>query len=106
MKMISIARDFSDTPAGRTKGAFTGEAFRESLLMPALREHEKVVVDLSDVVGFGSSFLEEAFGGLIRQGFTLKDLESRLVVQGGLEVYVQRIWQYIRDEAKRLKRVV
>lgn len=104
MKMISVARDFTDTPGGRSKGEYTGLVFRENFLMPALREHDQVVVDLSDVVGFGSSFLEEAFGGLVRAGYSLNDLRKRLVVQGGVPLHVQRIWQYINDEAVRLGR--
>lgn len=105
MKMISIARDFTDTPGGRSKGDFTGVMFREQLLMPALKEHDKVVVDLSGVVGFGSSFLEESFGGLIRAGYTLADLRQRLEVRGGLAVHVSRVWKYIQEEASRLGRV-
>lgn len=104
MKMISIARDFTDTPGGRNKGDYTGLVFRENFLLPALKEHDQVVVDLSDVVGFGSSFLEEAFGGLVRAGYSLNVLRQKLVVKGGLPAHVQRIWKYITDEAVRLGR--
>ncbi|MCL6262758.1 STAS-like domain-containing protein [Craterilacuibacter sp. RT1T] len=105
MKIIYIARDFTDTPGGREKGAFTGVMFRENLLIPALRDHSKVIVDLSDVIGFGSSFLEESFGGLIRAGFSLKDLKNKLVIQGGLPVESNRIWEYIQNEANRLGKI-
>ena len=70
---ISIANDFSPVPAGRTRkdGPKSGEAFRDDFLTPALQRAEKegeiVEVSLDGVEGLGSSFLEEAFGGLIRK---------------------------------------
>ncbi|MBX9348761.1 STAS-like domain-containing protein [Chromobacterium vaccinii] len=100
MKMISIAKDFTDTPAGRF-GDYSGSKFRDSLLIPALQDNDTVIVDLSDVIGFGSSFLEEAFGGLIRGGFTEDELKKSLKITGGLSVYASRIWQYISDAERR-----
>lgn len=66
---ISIARDFSLYPFGRypKDGRYSGERFREEFLWPALQRAEQVVVDLDGVRGgYGSSFLEEVFGGLVR----------------------------------------
>lgn len=65
---IIIARDFSRTPGPRyiRQGPFSGEKFRESLLVPALNSARIVFVDLDGTSGFGSSFLDEAFGGLVR----------------------------------------
>lgn len=69
MKIIAIANDFSRFPAGRFRedGKASGEAFREDLLAPALRDVQRVAVVFDGVAGFGSSFLEEAFGGLVRK---------------------------------------
>lgn len=74
-KLISVSEDFSRTPAGRfpDDGAYCGENFREHLLAPALREHDIVEVILDGTRGYGSSFLEEAFGGLIRKGYLQKN---------------------------------
>jgi len=60
--------DFCKYPGGRyaKDGKYSGEDFRENYLKPAFEKAELVVVDLSGVPGFGSSFLEEAFGGLVR----------------------------------------
>lgn len=72
-KRTSIARNFSKYPAGRYKadGRFSGERCRRELLVPALRGTDVVVVDLNGTLGYGSSFLEEAFGGLVREeGFS------------------------------------
>lgn len=80
MKTISIDTDFSPFPAGRYRndGPNSGERFRDDLLAPALRMEETQVL-LDGAVGFGSSFLEEAFGGLVRVArFTHSDLASRL----------------------------
>ena len=68
MKTISIADDFSRFPAGRFRedGEASGAAFRDLLAAP-LQNAENVEVVFDGVAGFGSSFLEEAFGGLVRE---------------------------------------
>lgn len=97
---ISVAKQFSVTPAGRyrTDGPFPGEAFRDDFLVPALKGGSgQVIVDLDGTAGYGSSFLEEAFGGLIRLGFELQALRDRLSVKSSYPSYVQRVWSYIQD---------
>src|SRR5262245_24725002 len=66
---INIAKDYSRYPAGRfrTDGPYSGERFREDVLVPALQRTNIVQVELDGTAGYGSSFLEEAFGGLVRQ---------------------------------------
>lgn len=85
---IDVAKDFSTTPGGRLRrhGPFSGEEFRTRLLAPAVREallnNSSVVVRLDGTAGYAGSFLEEAFGGLLRSdGFTLKDLNRVLQIQ-------------------------
>lgn len=65
---IDVARDFSKEPIGRykTDGESSGEVFRQNLLIPALRDAEVVQVVLDGTEGYGSSFLDEAFAGLLR----------------------------------------
>lgn len=72
---ISIAQDFSSSPSGRfpEDGPFSGARFRDELLVPALKKNGGVEVILDGVSGFGSSFLEEAFGGLVRIHHFAKD---------------------------------
>jgi hypothetical protein len=71
--VVSIARDYSPSPAGRTPadGPFNGERFRDSVLLPALQQaaqkNDKVIVDLDDAHSYSSSFLEEVFGGIVRK---------------------------------------
>lgn len=69
---IKISDDFSYAPGPRYKfeGDNSGELFREKILLPAvknaLENNEKLTIDLDDTGGYGTSFLEESFGGLIR----------------------------------------
>jgi len=93
--VINIAEQFSLYPAGRTHldGPDNGKRFREELLAPALRAAaaaagEKVTVVLDGVRSFGSSFLEEAFGGLIRkEEFLRPQLASILEIEAKAKEY-------------------
>lgn len=68
MITVSVAKDFTRFPAGRYKrnGETSGEAFRERFLEEPIRRGEHVTVEFDGTVGYGSSFLEEAFGGIVR----------------------------------------
>ena len=106
---INIANDFSRYPAGRYRadGKFSGAAFRDDLLVPALRKPGigLVCVCFDDVAGFGSSFLEEAFGGLIRNNIFEKeflDAHLRLVATDPeLEDFVGLAMKHMEEAAKR-----
>ena len=87
---ISVATQFSKRPMGRhlRDGRFSGEAFREQVLLPEfnllINESEgkpfELIIDFTDVTMTGSSFLEEAFGGLIRNHEIDSDLFKRSLV--------------------------
>ncbi len=102
-KTINIAKDFSQYPIGRDDkdGPDSGERFRRDFLVPALKEYEKVSVFLDGPKGYGSSFLEEAFGGLVRkEGFKRQDLQSRLEItykEAIYELYKNEAWEYIGE---------
>ncbi|MGE4431881.1 MAG: STAS-like domain-containing protein [Sphingobium sp.] len=78
--VINIAKDFSRAPAGRfiSDGPNSGERFRNDFLVPALKSDSNAVVQLDGTRGLGSSFLEEAFGGLRRLGYAADDLLRRI----------------------------
>ena len=102
-KVLTVAQDFSRSPAGRylTDGPNSGERFREEMLYPALSK-DKVEVVLDGVLTLGSSFLDEAFGGLVREkGLSPKVLRDKLVVKSRLETYVTKVWSYIEDPKNR-----
>ena len=73
MIIINIARDFSDTPGARhiSDGPFSGQQFRDEILIPKYKEAcekgEMLQVNLDGCYGFATSFLEESFGGLVRE---------------------------------------
>lgn len=80
---ISIAKDFSPAPGGRTHldGPYSGQAFREKLLMPALRDPTMIVrVSFDGCYGLAGSFLDEAFGGLRVEGFDQPYLQEHLEI--------------------------
>lgn len=67
MHTINMTEDFSLNPFGRYRddSEFSGEAFREDVLIPALEQHGKVIVDLSGTNRYSLSFLNEISEGLI-----------------------------------------
>jgi hypothetical protein len=99
---IIIDRDFTHYPGGRHRkhGKFSGEEFRDDFLVPALHTYERVIVDLDGVEGYASSFLEEAFGGLVREaGYTQDQLRSQLeirTVDPKFEIFRRLVEQHIR----------
>ncbi|MCK1507192.1 STAS-like domain-containing protein [Bradyrhizobium sp. 18] len=100
-QFLSIAKDFSRFPSGRFRsdGPHSGEAFREDYLVPRLKESGSLLVNLDGVAGLPSSFLEEAFGGLVRlHQFSPSDLEGLLrfeVLTPRMQTYPKMIWDYI-----------
>lgn len=86
-KTISVARDYSPHPGPRLirQGPHSGEKFRR-MLVDALNKYDRVIVDLDGTSGFGSSFLDEVFGGLVRvDNFRLRDLKDRLKIKSDLD---------------------
>ena len=102
---IDIAQDFSPKPFGRdhNDGRFSGERFRDEVLLKAFQESDEVIEVLLDGVtrGFGSSFLDEAFAGLLRNGISYDDVRSRLKVVTSDQDYFDEIWEYIEDQRDR-----
>lgn len=77
---INLGLEFGRYPAGRylTDGPYNGQKFREDFLIPALNgPDDEIEIVLSDARGLKSSFLEEAFGGLVRAGFDANELIRR-----------------------------
>jgi hypothetical protein len=106
-KTIKIA-DFTRYPGPRYEadGPFSGQEFRNTILIPALRDaiadNEVISVLLDDVAGYGSSFLEEAFGGLVRAGFDARELNThlRIVAQGDrFQHHAQTARRYMTEAA-------
>jgi len=102
MQRISISEKFADAPGGRlrTDGDKSGEEFREDFLIPALnklKKNEKLLVDLDGCYGFPPSFLEEIFGGLVRQ-FGIEKVRNYIDIKSEEEpLLLNEIDEYISD---------
>lgn len=77
---FSIAQKFSRYPGPRYQwqGPHSGETFRGQLVR-LLRSHSgRIRILLDGTTGIGSSFLDEAFGGLIsKEGFARDEVRRR-----------------------------
>lgn len=106
--LIKVA-DFSKTPYGRTDedGAFNGKRFRIQKLKPAFDSGEQVDIDFNGVAPPGSSFLHEAFGGLIRyESMTLSSILQKLNIISDFPFYEIQIKDFLEEEEQeRLQQV-
>jgi len=109
MGKLIIATDFSDTPGGRTpkEGEYSGEEFRDNVLEPAYRtcleNNEILTIDFDGCYGFGTSFLEESFGGLVRE-YKYKDVISHInLISNDDETILINVPKYIKTEEKKIK---
>ena len=106
---IDIAKDFSPAPGLRNKesGPFSGEEFREKFLEPLFTDgipEEKVTINFDGGYGYAGSFLEEAFGGLVRKleknvadCFVFKSDEEPLLVDR-VKRYMEAAYQYVQKQ--------
>lgn len=103
--LLIIAKEFTTAPGPRRRdeGKHSGEEFREDYLLPRLRQAIKdgqtLVIDLDGTAGYGTSFLEESFGGLIRNdGYRLPELRRWIEVVSKEEPYLlDEINEYLED---------
>jgi hypothetical protein len=97
---LSVADNFTKYPGFRYRhlGKGSGEEFFTDHLIPAFRDYDKVIIELDGTNGYGSSFLEEAFGSLVRDlKISPQDLRQRLVLISTDASKIIEIWQYIDD---------
>ena len=101
--VVKIAQDFSDTPGGRyiTEGEYSGEAFRDEILIPKYKEAmnagKRLVVNLDGCYGLATSFLEEAFGGLVRKEKNRDILSILEIVSEDRPNLKEKIIGYIKE---------
>lgn len=104
--VYDVGSRFHHRPIGRKRsdGDYSGEVFREKVLLPFFRDVKTVnsnkvlVLDFNNVSMAGSSFLEESFGGLVRAGISKKDILKHLeiLVDRELKELIEdRIYLYI-----------
>ena len=97
----NIPRDYTETPGARWRhqGPYSGEEFREERLEPLYQKvrgtNEIITITLDGAYGYPPSFLEEAFGGLVRQ-YPNDDVYSKFsFVSNDQPDLIEKIHQYI-----------
>lgn len=103
MKTIFV-KEFSKFPGPRfvRLGPNSGEKFRDEVLIPAIQESGEISVNLDGTFGYGSSFLEESFGGLVRAGISesaVLFIRNHLVSDED-STYITEVQEYIDDALK------
>lgn len=81
----------------RSEGPHSGEAFREDILLPALKASNAISIDLDNNFGFPASWLEECFGGLVRGGLSSDEVLNRINFLSEDSLLVAEIIQIIKD---------
>lgn len=103
MITINIVSDYTSTPGARhiTDGPFSGEDFRETILLPqfmkATESKERLVINLDGGYGYPTSFLEEAFGGLSRKFGAKAVLDTIELISEDEPAIVDEIKNYIKE---------
>lgn len=105
MNRLKISTDFTTAPGPRyiVEGKHSGQEFRQTKLLPAIKkamlDGAKLLIDLDGTSGFGTSFLEEVFGGLIREdNYDLADLDAVVEFKSDEEPFLlDEIREYMTD---------
>ncbi|WP_426773816.1 STAS-like domain-containing protein [Proteus faecis] len=93
-------------------GPYSGESFKKYLYKIIIDNYgtdfknnssNEVIIDLDGTPGYGSSFLEEGFGGLIRLGVPYTIVNSLIIKTEEEPELAVEIKDYINDEYKKIK---
>lgn len=108
MRTITIEKDFSNTPGGRyiKEGPNSGEEFRKNILLPiykeAIKNGEKLEINFDGCYGYATSFLEEAFGGLVRELKQKGILENIVIISMDDASIPELIEGYVKEAEESL----
>lgn len=101
--ILNVATEFSITPDARLKenGKSSAEQFREGVLerkfLLAKKNKTTLIVNLDGAAGYGTSFLEESFGGLARKYSTDAVLKTLQFISNDEPYLVEDIERYIEE---------
>jgi hypothetical protein len=105
MKTIKVSDRYTcPGPRYIKLGPSSGEEFK-NWLIKELENDTELTVDLDDTEGYGSSFLEEAFGGLVRGGIDINIVRGIKFVSDEEPELIDEIEEYIADEVSKLESV-
>lgn len=104
-KVFNIAKEFSKYPGPRYKeeGSYSGQELREDFLLNVVENSimgkKQLLIDLDGTRGYGTSFLEEVFGGLIRENnIDLEEFKKYITFKSDEEDYlIEDIEEYMDD---------
>ncbi|MFK9071710.1 STAS-like domain-containing protein [Proteus sp. NGCRVN-01] len=104
MSKIKVA-DRYPCPGPRYKrlGPSSGEEFRE-WIEKELKKSVPLTIDLDGTEGYGSSFLEESFGGLIRKNYPVELVKSIVLISNEEPELIDEINEYINDAVDDMKK--
>lgn len=99
---VYVAKEFTPYPSGRYRddGKYSGEVFRDDVLLTKIKEHDKIRVCIDDVGTLPSSFWEETWGGMVRMGMSVEEIEKKFDVyttESELIEYVELFRKFIRE---------
>ena len=96
MKVLDLKDDFGPHCVGRypSSGPQCGENLR-NLIMLKLADGDDLIINVNAYVH--ASFLEEAFGGLIRAGLSYEDFDSRVFIRTDDDRLKKEILDYVKD---------
>jgi len=105
--IYKISKEYTETPGSRyiNEGKYSAEDFRDNHLIPLIErckeQEEKLIIDLDGGYGYSTGFLEETFGGLIRKGYSIEDLNLISFVSDEEPELIDTILTYIKEENDR-----
>lgn len=105
---INVVKEYTDKPGARyeSQGSNSGEKFRDTILYPkfleAIAKNERLIVNLDGGYGYGSSFLEETFGGLVRKlkkekNENYKKVAEIIIISNDNKTWIEKIKKYIKE---------
>ena len=105
---INVVKEYTDKPGARyeSQGSNSGEKFRDTILYPkfieSIEKNETLIVNLDGGYGYGSSFLEESFGGLVRKlkkekNNSYKKVLDIVIVSNDNKLWIDKIKNYIES---------
>lgn len=103
MKILNVATEFSIIPSGRqlSDGSATGQHFYKILLdkLADLKNDEQLTINFDGVLTAGSSFLDEAFAGLVRNNkISKKDFNKKIIIVANEHPEIkEKIEKYVKN---------
>lgn len=100
-------RDYTLDPVviNRNSSTFSAEEFREDVLstkiMDCIQNEEKLLIDLDGVNRYTCGFVDEAFGGLIREGFSINILDNIEFKSNDLPMLTDVIKEFMYEEEEK-----